>query len=283
MLRKAVILLILLVAAFPVYARLKPVRGAILANRSHPTARGLVGYWLMNEGGGNKIFDLSGNGNTGTFAGDTSWVPGKYGSCLSFDGTGDYVDVGNKDSLRITGDITLAAWVKWSVGATAGIISKGGNGETASYSLSRTGTPTIYFLQSENGAAWNTLIQSAALSTGVWYFVVGTNDLNIARLYIDGVQVGTDSSPASSPWDNTVNVTIGAEIKPSDSSIGRYWSGQIDNVMIYNRALSADEIQHLYREPFAMVGDFGLWWLYYKPISGGGALPEITNSYKQRR
>ncbi|MFB0523909.1 MAG: hypothetical protein ACETVZ_00085, partial [Phycisphaerae bacterium] len=64
---------------------LKPIR-AIQLNKSHPFARGLIGYWIMNEGGGSKVFDLSGNDNTGTFVGNTAWAAGKFGSCLSFDG-----------------------------------------------------------------------------------------------------------------------------------------------------------------------------------------------------
>ena len=106
---------------------LKPIRG-IRQNKSHPLARGLVGYWLLNEGTGEKAFDLSDNGNTGTLQGDTHFVPGKFGSALDLDGTGDYVSCGVASNFNITDQITMAAWVsvddfstdRWIGGVSAG-------------------------------------------------------------------------------------------------------------------------------------------------------------------
>jgi len=76
----------------------KPMLGQQV-DRSHPCAKGLVGFWLMNEGTGNRIQDLSGNRITGTLVADTHFVPGKFGSALGFDGTGDYVSIGQPQVL----------------------------------------------------------------------------------------------------------------------------------------------------------------------------------------
>jgi len=78
----------------------------------HPMNRGLVGWWLMNEGTGGTIYDLRGNGNYGTLEGDTHWVSGQHGPCLSFDGGGDYVDVTSSSLLSLpqTFNFTLTFW-----------------------------------------------------------------------------------------------------------------------------------------------------------------------------
>lgn len=97
-------------------------------------APGYVGWWKFDEGAGDTAFDSSGFGNTGVLGGGMSfrkpvWVPGRYGSALSFDGTDDAVSCGHGSSLDITGPITLEAWVKPTVTAPpdARIISKGRN------------------------------------------------------------------------------------------------------------------------------------------------------------
>ena len=90
------------------YGAVKPYRGTPL-NKNHPLARGLAGCWVMNEGTGFKVFDLSGNGNTGTMTGMTNsdWVPGTDGYALDFDGTDDYIAVGDRSSLQFSDAFTI--------------------------------------------------------------------------------------------------------------------------------------------------------------------------------
>jgi len=85
---------------------------------------GLVAEWHFDEGSGSVLEDSSGNGNDGVIYGAT-WVEGKYGKALSFDGVDDYVDFGNDASLNVE-CITLEAWVNlqtWDEGG--GLICKG--------------------------------------------------------------------------------------------------------------------------------------------------------------
>ncbi len=111
---------------------LKPVRG-IRLNKSHPLARGLVGYWLFNEGSGNKVFDLSGNGNTGTFVGDVVWTPGQSGNAIYVPGSNDYINCGNGSTLNpgASGSFTIVArilWNGWGESNSGRIVSKRDNG-----------------------------------------------------------------------------------------------------------------------------------------------------------
>ena len=71
----------------------------------------LVAHWKLDEGSGNTVYDSSTSGNDGTFKGDPQWVAGYYGGALEFDGTDDNIDCGNDDSLNITDEITLSAWI----------------------------------------------------------------------------------------------------------------------------------------------------------------------------
>jgi len=91
---------------------LKPVRG-IRLNKSHPLARGLVGYWLLNEGSGNKVFDLSGNGKTGTINGTITWVA-DYLNCPGSTGNNISIPV---NVITINGDMTIFVIAKVSSGA----------------------------------------------------------------------------------------------------------------------------------------------------------------------
>ena len=75
------------------------------------TISGLVAAYSFNEGAGTTVADASGNGNTGTIVGATWTTAGKYGNALSFNGTSSYVNLGNPTSLRLTGSMTLSAWV----------------------------------------------------------------------------------------------------------------------------------------------------------------------------
>ena len=73
--------------------------------------RGLVGYWAFDEGSGTIAYDSSGFANNGTTTNGPSWTNGKVGGGMEFDGTNDYVDVRDSDSLDITNEITIEFWI----------------------------------------------------------------------------------------------------------------------------------------------------------------------------
>jgi len=251
---------------------LKPIRGLQL-NTSHPFAHGLVACWLMNEGCGGTVFDSSGNNNVGTLYGDTYWNAGRFGASLHFDGTGDYVNVSDTDSLDINDSITVSALIKLNnLGTYKGIVAKDSgiwNG-SANYQflVNSSNKLEIRWEESSSGKTYSVL--STALSAERWYHVAfqfsrNANNTYTAKIYVDGIEKSLSSFKTEAgdsgwvavssteipiiPLLNTNPVRIGVYGYPGAS---QYFNGSIDDVKIYNRALSAGEIAHLYREPLCM-------------------------------
>lgn len=239
---------------------------------------GLAGLWHFDDGT-TPTADSSSNGNDGAVHG-ASWVGsdgGQWdgqdvqfstGNSLSFDGVNDYVSVNNDPSLRITGPITLEAWVNFdSFGSSSdfkGIVAKwchaneGGSGW--GYGLFKTtmvANRIAFHLASEAGAGNTWVVSNNVPSLHQWYHVVGTYDGTNMRLYINGTpQTGT--ATIDKIYDNSEPVTIGM-FEPNNN----FWfNGTIDEARIYNRALSLDEIKCHYErrkyadpEPGVTIGD----------------------------
>ncbi len=209
-----------------------------------PVTQGPVGYWKFDEGAGGTAADSSGNGLTGTLANGPSWVTGASGSALSFDGVNDYVDLGNPVPLRLTGAMTLSAWVY-----PTGIINSG-------RIIAKTGGPGVrgWSLNVENFNAFEFSVPDSAIDTSnfvdsvtpvplnKWVHVVGVYEPGIAmRLYIDGALNNSRlTNVPTRVFDPPVNARIGAR------GDGLYFQGSMDEVRVYNRALTAAEVQQLF-------------------------------------
>lgn len=221
-------------------------------NTDHPLADGIVGLWLMNEGTGTSVADLSGNGNTGDFEGDTSWTNGKFGSALTFDGTGDYVDVGQDSSLKMTTACTVCAWVKSDVTVSGerNIVREQITGKGYALGAGWTANKFRFYL---NAGGWTSSGDSITnIVAGTEYFVCGTYDKNAGsnqvKLWVNGINENSGTDTDSISWLSN-NILIGAY----NPALGTGWNGKISHVVIFNRALSAEEIKWLYAEPFAML------------------------------
>ncbi|MCK4614190.1 MAG: SBBP repeat-containing protein [Thermoplasmata archaeon] len=204
----------------------------------------LVLYLPMEEGSGEYTYDQSGNGNNGTIHG-TSWTTGKHGSALSFDGNDDYVDCGNDAIFDITDEITIETWIKineFSNYYYDAIVTKGDD----TYRLHRNSTSdTIGFCTS--GLSPVSLGGVTKINDGEWHHIVaiygGSADPN-KYIYVDreldaSVGVSGSISKDSSP------LQIG-----ENSKYSRNWNGLIDEVAIYNRALTAHEVRNHYNRTF---------------------------------
>jgi len=199
----------------------------------------LVGYWSFDYYNSSGIYDNSTYNNFGTFENGLSTsdiTTGKYGHGLEFDGVDDHLNVSNSESLNITNAITLEAWVYPKSVKDQGIIAK------ANYSAAI--LQQIYVLKiMDDNKFWFTLsgtsIGCEAYSPNNWYHVVATWNGNWMKLYINGQYLSGVSKSGDIPT-TTAPLTIG-------SIYNSYlFNGTIDEVRIYNRALSSEEINASY-------------------------------------
>ena len=210
-------------------------------------ADGLVGYWAMEEGSGTTITDSSPPANDGTLHGDATWAtPGRVGAhALALDGSGDYALVPDDDCLDITNAITLAAWVKPGQQATQDLVKKATSGSVDGYEVSlASGTSTMKPFFRLNGSYRIDATTSYPYDGNTWFHVAATYDGTTMRIYYNGVQEGSGVPGLPSIASNTVSLSIGAQ---NDGT--RAFKGALDEVRVYNRALSATEIEALAAEP----------------------------------
>jgi glucose/arabinose dehydrogenase/PKD repeat protein len=201
-----------------------------------PVTPGLVGAWAFGEGLGTTTADASGNGNAGTIAGATWSTQGRYGNALNFNGASSTVRVTSSASLNLTSAMTLSAWIR----------------PTAS----QTGWRTIvqrqadaYFLNASNdqpmrpagggtiGGSVRYIGGPTANPLNTWTHVAVTLGGNQLRLYVNGIQV------ASRGANGSIQTTTNPLWIGGNQPYGEYFQGLIDEVRVYNRALTATEIQ----------------------------------------
>jgi len=214
-----------------------------------------VGLWHMNEGsdntcdGGEDVCDASGNGNDGTFNGTAAFTSSaKLGDyAVTFDGDSDYVNVGNDSSLQIKGELSIEGWFKTNSATDQRIVSKD-DGTNRNYALwIDSGGDLGFGIWRSNTLYRTDSTESSNYADGNWHHVVGTIDSQSMHIYLDGKLLDTNSDGGTIDND-TVNLDIG---RRSDGA--QYFDGQIDEVAIYNRALTPEEIKsHASRRPYAV-------------------------------
>jgi hypothetical protein len=191
---------------------------------------GTVGYWKFEEGSGTAALDETINLNDGTISG-AARTAGISGEGLSFDGVNDYVQIPDDDSLDLTsaGSIEVWAWKNSQM-----YVTKGNTTEYQLMDYSTTGRIAVRW-----GSDSNSLTSSNAVPTGSWHHIVATYDGSTISLYIDGSL--SNSKPfTTDAVANTTPVRIGAR------GNAYYFDGLIDEVVIYNRALTDTEVMERY-------------------------------------
>jgi hypothetical protein len=199
-------------------------------------ANGLVGAWSFDEASGATVADASGAGNAGTITGATR-VAGKYGGALSFNGSSDLVRVPDAASLHLGSALTMEAWVRptalGSVWRTVLMKQRGTNLGYALYGNDNGTLPTAHLFTTSDLGTRGT----SALPLDTWSFLAATWDGTTARLYVNGTEV------ASRAVGGTIASTADPLTMGGNGVWGEWFQGQLDNVRLYNRALSASEVQ----------------------------------------
>jgi|LGVF01.1.fsa_nt_gb uncharacterized repeat protein (TIGR01451 family) len=207
---------------------------------------GLVAEWHFDEGSGSVLADSSGNGNDGVIYGAT-WVEGKYGGALSFDGVDDYVEV--SDSPELSGgvkDLTVEAWVKPESVSQHVVIGKYRDTSWKDWGINIRNNK-LHFQYEYKSNNYDSFYGDSILNTNVWYhvaFVYSYTDKKTI-LYLNGMNDGTRTLPTDLPDTNTP-VQIG-RVGGSYGSRSNF-KGLIDEIKIYNSALTAEDIQEHYKQ-----------------------------------
>ena len=210
----------------------------------HPT-NGLVLYLPMDEGLGATTYDKSGEGNDGAITG-ASWINLSLNyrpeHSLSFDGSDDYVDCGHDASLDMTDAIAVEVWIKpANVAATQRVVSKQYNGTSTSASCYQLGLYGSQFRWAVGGVFDE---RSGTPVNGAWYHVVGTYDRVEAKLYVNGVEILSEAYTAAIRTSSEI-LSLGNTVYGATKVY--YYPGLIREARIYNRALSAVEVQQCYQ------------------------------------
>jgi hypothetical protein len=207
-----------------------------------PNNLGLVGYWSMNEGTSTTITDFSGNGNNGVLKTDnpplvTNWANGKFGKALDFDSVTlwNWVDAGTNVPLD-SSNWTISTWVKWD---------KGNNGYQRMLAYYGDG-PTIW---KDTAVAALSIVHSGAIDFNMninlvqdtWQHIVVARAGSTITAYLNGVQTAQNTSFAIT-YTNVGSVSLG-----KSSTFGEHFGGVLDEVRLYNRGLTADEVTGLYQ------------------------------------
>jgi hypothetical protein len=205
---------------------------------------GLVGWWKFDETNGTVAYDSSGNGNDGNLTNGPTWTDGRIGGALSFDGTDDHIIMHNFLGIGGRNPRSITAWIKTTTfNSTICEYGKDQDSQRWTFLISAEG-----YLRNEvyNGA----LVASSKINDGNWHFVCSIlppNSTKISNLlhYADGfVEEASFSSDKHFSTTLIEHFIIGR--RTLGNSKQDFYTGLIDDVRIYDRALSAEEVQALY-------------------------------------
>ena len=236
------------VTAFDAAGNQSGQSAAASATTGTSSALGPIVHLALNEGSGTTAADSSGLGNNAVAQNGPTWVAGRSGTALNFDGVNDtlYIPYSATVGSPTTG-LTVAAWVYRNANQAGGV-------SVASRELGSTYYEHFYlgfengnyrwFVNTTNGYS-NTALGGAA-PVGQWIHLVGTYDGSSAKLYVNGMAQFSTAASGTFYADAT-GVTIGASHNDAGHAPTEGFSGAIDEVNLYSYALSASEVQQLYQ------------------------------------
>ena len=238
----------------------KPSFGEIASTvyRQHSRYRGVVEHWIIGEGGGTKVRDISGFGNDGTLTDmdpATDWVLGQFGYVLDLDGSNDCI-LADKTGITGSQNRTINLWILHAGEVTVDetfvfwgdVNGTAANGERYEFRIDSVNADR---LRTEVQGGFN-VGTSTVVDDGNWHMVTsvldGISATDIVH-YMDGV---LDASSTSGAQAINTSADSVVHIGCNDSNVGlsRFNSGRFDEARIYNRALSAREVWNLYTDPF---------------------------------
>jgi hypothetical protein len=237
--------------------------------------KGLVGHWTMDDAdtSGGMLYDSSAYGNHATLNGDiVTGVSGKVGGAYTLDESNDYLTITNSSELENPDSFTLSTWINPNTVSGDNLVA----GKDQSYKLYLSnGTLDLY----DGNASSFAIRGNETISTNNWTHIVYTYDSSELVGYINGVQDTITSYTAN--FGTGGKIAIGAD--PSSVS-NQLFGGEIDDVMIYNRALSESEINRIYNKrlhsaiPSSVVAQNNLFAYWGISEGSGQEISEPVNN-----
>ena len=225
----------------------------------------LVALWAFDEGSGKEIEDLSENGNNGTIDGTVEWVDGVFGKALKCDGQTMRVTIPHSESLDFGDDFSFVFWVKttqvkgnlgsWWMGGWIFSKDMPGQADCTDWDVACTGGKLVFVTGNAETDADDLLVSTDPISDGEWHHIAVTRERKsgIKTLYIGGVEDVSEEQGPGLSVSNTIDVTLGG----NPEGLQYCLEGTLDDMAIYNRVLSRDEIQRIMESGTQMVEPTG--------------------------
>jgi len=253
---------------------------------------GLVGWWQFDEGSGGTAADNSGQNNIGTLVNNPTWVSGKFGSALQFNGSNQYVNVGGGASLKLNLPLTFSMWIKLPTspdGNWRQLISSTAWGGNPGYDTMMNSNQQ--FIMTVNGSECTSPRTNWGITVDTWHLITYTVTSTTSKLYIDA----TLKQTWSGSWAlsaSSYNTWLGY----SPASSYNYFMGSMDDVLVYNRALSDLEITDIYTGTGGFQGSvyipvpeeattsptLGANWPYREAVTAANSGATALTNYQMR-
>ena len=224
----------------------------------------LQGWWKLDDGTGTTPIDSSTNGYNGTFNFGTNpaptWVTGKIGpyalnrTGALIGGSNNQIDIGDQTNLRISGNLTVSMWIKFTASqSNEPILMRGDTGYSYAMFVDYSSANKIRMYINSGSTAY-TAASASTYNDGNWHMVTGVYDGAHVKLYIDGGATETVTGSAYTGAISTAahEVCIYAYCGQGTAA----YDGSVDDIRIYNRALSSGDITQLYAYTGNAVANF---------------------------
>ena len=216
------------------------------------SASELVAVWLMDEGKGKEIEDASGNGHTGEFFGNPEWVDGKFGKGIRFHGEPDHIEVPDPDHKLTPKHITMMCWLNLDdVSGNHSILEQyDWAGDLGTHAWRTNGAALQFYV------IWGVTAPNASggtLKANEWMHVAATYDGADIKSWINGEVVATATAANGdlNPSDKSLSFGVRGDTKDV-----HWMQGIMDEVAIFDEALTEKEIQNIMNDPKGLSGTY---------------------------
>ena len=204
----------------------------------------LVSYWKMADA--NDVKGANNGSQTGVTFGSSY---GKFGDGGDFNGTSSKIEITDASSLKPTGSYTISCWMKRSSSTDYGVLFQNYNsysGVNYGYQLTHNNAHKASYFQKTGASTYSSITGSTTIDDGNWHNIISVYDGSYIYLYVDGKSDATPVACVGTYYYTTMYPTIGTQHYGTSPYYSYYYDGSLDDIAIFSRALSAEEVSELY-------------------------------------